>query len=496
MAFIDGTVVNVAVPTLQKAFHANVVDVQWVLESYGILLSCLILAGGALGDIFGRRRIFLFGVGIFALASAACGLSLNIDQLIAARCIQGIGAALMVPGSLSIISASFDEASRGQAIGTWSGFTAITSAFGPALGGWLIQYESWRWVFFLNLPIAIVVVAISLRHVPESHGFGEQRLDWVGALLATAGLSGIVTGLLESQKLGVSHPLVYGSLLGGLVCLAGFVWLEAHTREPMVPLSLFASRAFSGANLITLLLYAAIGIFFFLFPMELIQVRGYSPSVAGLAMLPMILTMFLWSRWAGGLVSRYGARRPLIVGPLVVAAGFLLFAIPPARGNYWLTFFPASLVLGFGMAVTVAPLTTAVMNSVPEDRAGTASGVNNAVARVASVLAIAVLGIVMVKTFGHFLERQIATLSLPPDILQAIRDREIELAGLELTSGMDINAKDVLREAVSAAFVVGFRVVLGCCAVLAVAGAAIAARMITSVRNDESRRATAPSQES
>src|SRR5882724_6605104 len=244
MAFVDSTVVNVAVPALETSFHANLIDVQWVVESYGILLSALILAGGALGDSFGRRRMFMIGVAVFMIASTACGLAQNIHQLILARCLQGIGAALLVPGSLAIISASFDEDSRGEAIGTWSGFTAITSAFGPVLGGWLIQYASWRWAFLLNIPLAVAVVAISLRYVPESRGSEATQVDWVGAVLATTGLAGVVTAFLESARLGWRHPLVLAGLLGGFSLLGAFLATEARVRSPMVPLVVFRSHAF------------------------------------------------------------------------------------------------------------------------------------------------------------------------------------------------------------------------------------------------------------
>jgi len=266
MAFIDSTVVNVAIPALQATFHASVVDVQWVVESYGIFLSSLILAGGALGDLFGRRRMFLIGVGIFAAASIACGSASTVHELISARCVQGIGAALLVPGSLAIISACFDEDSRGKAIGTWSGFTAITTALGPLLGGWLIQYASWRWAFLLNVPLGVVVVGISVRHVPESRGSQVKQVDWLGALLATLGLAGIVTGFLESARLVWTNPLVLASSLGGLLFLAIFLAVEARSLSPMVPLSLFRSPSFLGANIFTLFLYATVGIFFFLFP--------------------------------------------------------------------------------------------------------------------------------------------------------------------------------------------------------------------------------------
>lgn len=474
MAFIDGTVVNVAVPALQATFRAGVVDVQWVIESYGIFLSALILAGGALGDLFGRRRMFLIGVGVFAAASTACGLAASIHQLIAARCLQGIGAALLVPGSLAIISASFDEQSRGKAIGTWSGFTAITTALGPVAGGWLIQYASWRWAFLLNVPLASAVAAISLRHVPESRGSDAKQVDWIGAAAATAGLAGVVTGLLESARLGWRSPLVLGSAVGGLALLTIFPAIEARATAPMAPLTLFRSRSFLGANVFTLLLYGAVGVFFFLFPMDLIQLQGYSSTAAGSAMLPMILLMFILSRWSGGLVKRYGGRMPLIIGPTVVAAGFSMFAAWSSGGSYWKTYFIASLVLGLGMAITVAPLTTVVMSSVDQHHAGAASGINNAVARVAGVLAIAVFGIVIVKVFDSDLTRSLSKTALPANIVKEVRSRDVELATLEPPQGVNASEETAIRRAISESFASGFRVVLLCCAGLSLGSAAVA----------------------
>jgi EmrB/QacA subfamily drug resistance transporter len=478
MAFIDGTVVNVAIPTLQIAFHATVVGAQWVVESYGLFLSSLILAGGAMGDLLGRRRVFLIGVGIFTVASAACGLAPSILALVVARCVQGIGAALLVPGSLAIISASFGEESRGKAIGTWSGFTAITTALGPVIGGWLIEHGSWRWAFFLNLPIAIAVFVISLWHVPESRGSKMQHVDWQGVLAATLGLGGLVTGFLESTRLGWRNPLVSGSLVGGVACLGIFVVIEERVSSPMVPLELFRSRSFLGANVVTLFLYAAIGVFFFLFPMNLIRVQGYSTTAAGAAGMPMILLLFLLSRWSGGLVHRYGGKLPLIVGPVVVAIGFVLFAVLPAESGYWKTYFPAFLVLGLGMAITVAPLTTVVMSSVDQEHVGAASGINNAVARVAGVLAIAVFGIVMVKAFGARLEQDLAKLPIAPNIAQEIRSREIELVGLEPPQGLDPNAIAAIRQGIANAFLWGFRLVLFACSGLSLASALVAWRLI------------------
>lgn len=474
MAFIDSTVVNVAMPAIQTAFHATVVDVQWVIESYGLLLSALILVGGSLGDIFGRRRMFVVGVAIFAVASAACGVASNIHQLIVARSVQGVGAALLVPGSLAIISMSFDEKSRGQAIGTWSGFTAITTAVGPVLGGWLVQHASWRWVFFINVPIATAVIIISFWRVSESRNAVEARVDWWGALLATVGLGGLVSGFIESASLDWRNPLVFGSLIVGLICIVAFGLVEANVTAPMLPLTLFQSRSFSGANLLTLFLYAAIGIFFFLFPLNLIQVQGYSATATGGAILPLILLIFLLSRWSGGLVARYGARRPLILGPLIAALGFVLFALPSVGESYWKAFFPAIIVLGFGMAVTVAPLTTVVMSSVNQDHVGTASGINNAVARVAGVLAIAVLGVVMVKAFGFRLDNALAHLSLSPAVLQELHAGEIQLAGLQPPVGLDPGMKTAIKESVGEAFVFGFRSVTLICAALSFASAAVA----------------------
>jgi len=482
MAFIDSTVVSVALPALQASFHATVVDMQWVVESYGLFLAALILVGGSLGDLFGRRLMFLAGVSIFAVASGCCGLSQDIHQLIIARSVQGVGAALLVPGSLAIISTSFDEKSRGQAIGTWSGFTAITTGIGPVLGGWLVEHASWRWVFLINIPLAAAVVVISLWRIPESRSADPRSIDCAGAVLATVGLGGLVGGFVESVNLGWRSPLVFGSLIVGVGCLVAFVLVEAKSVSPMLPLTLFESSSFDGANLLTLCLYAAIGIFFFVFPLNLIQVQGYSTTATGAAIFPLILLMFLLSRWSGGLVARYGPRRPLIIGPLITALGFVLFAVPSVGNSYWKAFFPAVMVLGFGMAVTVAPLTTVVMNSVGQDRAGTASGINNAVARVAGVLAIAVLGIIMVTAFGSRLHESLTHIALPSGDMQQLQANMSKLADLQAPADLDDGTRLVIKEFVGGAFVFAFRIVMLMCAGLALASAAISWRMIRESR--------------
>ena len=335
MAFIDGTVVNVALPFLQTNLNATAIGIQWVVEAYSLFLSALLLVGGSLGDRFGRRRIFNLGVVIFAIASALCGMAANIEELIAARAVQGIGGALLVPGSLALISSSFNEKERGKAIGTWSGFSAITTAIGPVLGGWLVEHWSWRAAFFLNLPLAVAVLVISRWKVPETREKKQHGpLDWPGAALATIGLGGVIYGLIESPRLGFSNPFVLLTLIGGLIALAVFIINEMRAKNPMVPLKLFRNRNFAGANVLTLLLYAALSGTFFFFTLNLIQIQGYSATAAGAALLPFVILMFSLSRWSGGLIDRFGPRLPLTIGPIVAAAGFTLYAVPGLSGNF------------------------------------------------------------------------------------------------------------------------------------------------------------------
>jgi len=479
MVFIDGTVVNVALPALQANLNATAIDVQWVVEAYALFLAALLLLGGSLGDHLGRKRIYAIGVVVFAAASVWCGLAPNIAQLIIARAVQGVGGALLVPGGLAIISASFPEEERGRAIGTWSGATAMTAALGPVLGGWLIEHVSWRAVFFLNLPLALTVLALVFFFVPESRDEEEKgKLDLKGAALATISLGGIVYGLIESSRLGFKSPVVLTALIGGVIVSALFIFVEARVHSPMMPLSLFRSANFAGANLLTLFLYAALAGTLFFLPLNLIQVQNYSATAAGAATLPFILIIFLLSRWSGGLVKRYGSRLPLIVGPIIASAGFALFMRPGVGGSYWKTFLPAIIVLGVGMAISVAPLTTTVMNSVKQSHAGIASGVNNAVSRTAGLLSVAVLGLIMFHSFNTCLDRRLDQTAVPNEIRKSLDTQRTRLAAMEIPSNTNEETRAAIKQAVNECFVSGFRRVMLVGAVLGLMSSLMAALVI------------------
>ena len=392
IAYVDESVVNVALPAIGRDLSASPAALQWVINAYTLCLAAFLLVGGGAGDRLGRRRVFIAGIALFGAASLACGLSREIAQLIAARAVQGAGAALLIPCSLAIIGAAFPDNERGRAIGTWAGFSAIAAATGPLLGGWIVDHLAWQTIFFINPVLCLAALWIAWRHLPESiDPDAPPGIDWLGALLAFAGLAGVAFGLIALPDTGWRDTTTAATLAGG-VLLAIFVWHEGRSPAPMMPLGLFRSTTFSGVNALTLLLYGALGGAFFLLPFALISVHGYSATMAGAVFLPFTAIMAVLSRWSGGLLDRVGARLPLVAGPVLVAVGFVLFALAGPETSYALAFLLPVSIVGLGMAVTVAPLTTTVIAAVPGHQTGVASGINNALSSVASLFAIAAFG--------------------------------------------------------------------------------------------------------
>jgi EmrB/QacA subfamily drug resistance transporter len=389
---LDATVVGIALPSIDRSFHGNVATLQWVVTGYSLTLAAFLLLGGSLGDHYGRRRVFSVGVVWFAVASAVCGFAPTSAALIVARIVQGVGGALLTPGSLAILQASFRPEDRARAIGAWSGLGGVASAAGPLIGGYLISAASWRWVFFINLPVAAFVLLITARHVPETRDpAAEGRVDLPGATLAVLFLSGLTYGLIEGPTRGWTSPLVLGALILAAVTGPAFLVVEYRRRHPMLPLGLFRSRQFSGANAVTFAVYGALGGALFLLPVELQVVAHYSPLQSGLALLPLTVVMLLFSARSGQLSARIGPRLQMSVGPVLVGAGLALLARATTPGLYVTQVLPGVLVFSAGLAVTVAPLTATAMGAAPAENSGIASAVNNTVARAAGLFAVAVL---------------------------------------------------------------------------------------------------------
>jgi EmrB/QacA subfamily drug resistance transporter len=392
MASIDATVVGIALPTIGRDFHASLGALQWVVTGYTLTLAGLLLMAGALGDKYGRKKWFVIGVTWFAIASLLCGVAPSAGFLIGARALQGVGAALLTPGSLAILEAVFRPDDRGKAIGAWAGFSGVGTAIGPFLGGWLVAAASWRWIFAINLPLAVVVIAVTLRHVPENRDpAATGPIDVAGGALVTLGLIGLTYGLIQGPGGHWGDPLVLAGLLGGLLLLAAFIWWEHHTPSPMLPLNLFASGQFTAANVVTFVVYGGIGGALFLLPIQLQEVSGYTALESGIALLPVTAITLALSQRSGALADKIGPRLQMSVGPVLVGLGLCLFTLITASGDYFTEVLPGVVVFGLGLAVAVAPLTSTVLAAVPAEHAGMASAVNNDVARAAALIAVALL---------------------------------------------------------------------------------------------------------
>jgi EmrB/QacA subfamily drug resistance transporter len=445
LTFIDGSALGVALPAIQNDLGAGPAATQWVSNAYLLTLGALVLTGGAAGDRFGRRKVFLIGVAVFALASIACGLAPTVELLIAGRAVQGIGAALLTPGALAVIGSAFPPGERGRAFGTWAGAGAIFGLIGPLVGGWRADAGDWRFIFWINPPLALLTVLITLKAVPESRDEQARGLDGPGAVLAIGGLAGLTWALTAAPDLGWTDPWILAGLTGGALLLAAFLGAEARQRHPMMPLGLFKSSVFSGINLLTLLLYFALGGAMFFLPFDLIRVHGWSATMAGAAMLPFAVIMGLFSGLAGKMADRFGAKLSLSLGPVLAGLGLALLAVPAPGAGYVDGPLAGMTVMAVGMTLAVGPLTAAVMGAVPPGHTGVASGINNAVARVAGLLAIALLGVILSAVF-------VAGVDSP--------DARAQLGRVMAGADLDTAARD--------AFHAAFRAVILTCAGLAV----------------------------
>ncbi len=491
MVFIDSTALNVALPAIQVSLNASAEDLLWIINAYLLMLAALILVGGSLGDRLGRKKVFMVGISIFSVASLACGLSPSVHWLIAARTLQGLGGALMVPGSLALITASFPADTRGRAIGTWSATTTLVTVAGPLLGGLLADLGLWRGVFLINLPLGLASLLLLSAKVPESRDEDiSGGIDFLGVLLVTIGLAGLTYGFVSAPNIGFSALQVWGAIAIGAIAIVGFILAEARNPNPMMPLKLFKSPTFSGTNLLTLFLYGALSANSFFLSLNLAQVQGYSKTQAGLSFLPFTFLLAGLSRWAGGLSDRTGARLPLVVGPAIAGLGFLALSFAGlTRGpvDYWTSFFPGMVLFGIGMGITVAPLTTAVMGSVPASNSGTASGINNAVSRIAGVLAIAIIGSVSLFVFSGQIARQSDSLSLSQPVRQALQQEAGRLGAATVPDNVDPQMAPQVDRAIKLAFTNTYRVVLLICAAMAWISAA-AAGVLVSPRPEQGKK--------
>lgn len=472
MAFLDGSVVNIAIPTIQYRFGATISDIQWIVNGYMIMLCALLLISGALGDRFGRRKIFAYGIGLFITASFLCSISSSILQLEIFRALQGIGGAMMIPGSLSIINITFDEKVRGRAIGLWSGFAGGVAALGPLVGGSLVQLWGWPSIFYINIPLGLLALFLTFKYIPESRNTDAHKIDLLGTLFIFFSLLGFSFGLLSVSNLGWHNPEIVGSIAIGIVSFILFIITEKRTKEPLVPFHIFSSALVRGANLATLFLYFALsGVIFFLV-LNFQQIQHYSPIYAGLGMLPSIILITFLSGPGGTIADKIGPRLPMIVGPLIVSFGMFLLTLPGTHANYFISFLPSLILLGVGMALVIAPLTKSAL-SVESHYSGAASGVNNAVARIAGLLAVAILGVIIVSIFEGNLANSIHSSGMDQLQQGQIMIQQDKLGGIVIPDTFPDHIKLIAQNAVDNSFIYGFRYAMGINAILAFLSAVV-----------------------
>jgi len=466
MAFLDGSVVNIAIPTIQAKLNATISDIQWVVNGYMLMLCALILISGALGDKFGRKRVFTLGIGVFIIASFLCSIAQTIIQLEIFRAIQGIGGAMMVPGSLSIINIAFEENVRGRAIGLWSGFAGGVAALGPLVGGWLVQFLGWPSIFYINIPLGLLALFLAFKYVPETKNHESTRIDWLGTFLIFFSLLGVSYGLISVPDLGWANPAIYLSIVIGIISFILFIVVEKKSKEPLIPFSIFKSSLVKGANLATLFLYFALsGVIFFLV-LNFQQVQHYSPVFAGLGMLPTVLLITFLSGPGGTIADKIGPRLPMILGPFIVSIGMALLIFPGTNANYFIDFLPGLILIGIGMPIVIAPLTKSAL-SVEEKYSGAASGVNNAVARVAGLLAVALLGVIVVSLFRGQLTSKMTATQMTQPMQHQIMMQENKLGGIEIPSNFPLKYKYASQKAIESSFIYGFRWAMAINAILA-----------------------------
>lgn len=479
MAFLDSAVMNVALPAVQMDLDVSARDVQWVFGAFAVVLAAFLLLGGTLGDHYGRRRIFVLGATIFAAASVWCALAPGTGQLIAARAVQGAGGALLVPASLAIVGASFEGRQRAKAIGLWGALSSLAMAVGPVLGGWLVEDVSWRVAFLITPAMAFVAIPIALRHVPESRDPEAHKLDLIGAAIATIALAGLVYGLIESSASGFASPVVLAGLLLGVFALLTFVFVERHERDPMLPPSLFRSRNFDGANLVTLLFYMSLTGSLYYVPFLMMQVHGFSAFVTGSVFLPFVAMALLLGRLSGYILTHFGVKMPLVAASLVAALGYAQFAMPGVEhGSYWSFFFPAMVVQGFAMALVITPLTTVALGSVDSEHSGLASGVNNVAARLAAPLAVAMLSVFLYGVFSTSLDARLDSMNLPREVRSEMEAAKAHLGAAEAPEGVNTRTATHIERAIDESFVAGFRAVMLVCVGLALASALAAILLV------------------